>query len=307
MQHRRNRSRWAVGAAPAAGAAVALALAAAPLGAAPPPAAARPPLTLCALPVDAAWGRAWRDAFAMARRERGRRPPARVHLVVAGLVGRPSLATCHGLAVGSAAPEVADVAGRTLALRLEDAGDLAGAALGRALEAQAAVAPRVDVLRPFPPTPAGLALLAGLAAGLRAHAPAATLLAVGVRGTPAPPAAVVRLAPADPRALVLWRAHGEVGRVFARLDAVVRRSDLRQAGARTFGAADGAFAVAFAPPDAALDRATADAIAAIAAGRRPPSLPDYTTAPIAVAPWARPPDRTAASDAGRRRRLRRSG
>jgi hypothetical protein len=239
------------------------------LPAAPPP--------VCAASVDAAWAQAWAAAMARAAAG-GRRPIAHTSPDPRAL----GSSACPGWIVGAHAPELAPQGRPRLEVSLPQAGYLAGAALGAALAARPGPPPSVAVAPAPAPTRAALALLAGLAAGLRATAPPATLLALG-KALPAQ--AVVRLAPERPQALVVWRIGAETGRCLADPQAVVPRLPPRPRGVLRFGAADGALVCRLSSPTGAA--ALEAARHALAGGLEPSSLPDYTAPPLAVPPWRR--------------------
>lgn len=251
-----------------------------PLAAGRPAAASvhpAPPPPVCAASVDAAWAQAWAAAMARAAGG-GRRPLARAP-ADPRLLGSSA---CPGWIVGAHAAELAPEGRPRLEVSLSEAGYLAGAALGALLAANPGPPPTVAVTPAPAPTPAALALLAGLAAGLRATAPPATLLTLR-DGVPAQ--AVVRLAPERPQGLVAWRLGAETGLCRADPEAVASRLPPRPRGVLRFGAADGALVCR--ASSAAATAALEAARAALAGILRPPSLPDYTAPPLAVPPWRR--------------------
>jgi|GEM_PF-5095490 len=262
--------------------AVAIAASAAVLSATAPPrhAGARPPTwRLCAFASDAPWA----QALARAVRDDGGRalvrlrpwvPPAR------------ALAACRGLGVGPSWLAAAVPGARGLSLRWQDASYLAGAALGQALggpEATARPGPVVAAEAPDGPTGPARALVAGLAAGLRADAPAATALVVGLRPGAQAPQATVLFDLAHPEAFVRWQAGATSGRCGLDAARALARLGPPPGGGVALGAADGS--IACRASTAAGTQALAGAAARLAGGLAVPAAPDYTAPPLAVTPY----------------------
>ncbi len=282
-------------------AAAALALAA--LGTLPP-VSAWPPgaaplalavgLRLCTLGTDdTAWAKAWT----------ARLPPALRRRVPTQALGAQALSRPHpcggGLLVGLAAPELGAPGDGRLTVAYAGAGYLAGAALGAALPTDGTLT-TARVAGPLAPTPSNEALLAGLAQGLAAAAPAGTRLAVGGRAGAADVA--VAIDSRSPAALVTWRKGETRGRCMVDEDALAAVLARRLTGHVATTAAPQVFRCALAPPDDATAAALAAARSRLAQGLVPDALPSFTRPPLAVAPWQRAtqPQRPARRDRRRR-------
>lgn len=234
---------------------------------------------LCALSQDRAWAEAWRAALT--------RRGVRVKVFVDSPVVLAASGACTGTVVGPGAASMR-LSGRprpVLAIRLEDVGYLAGAALGGSLQAGGGPV-LVALIAGYDTSPGANALLAGLASGLRATAPPATLV---VSGRPSWSAAHDRavsvvLDPRRPHRLIAWQGVRHGGTCGIRLDALALSAAVAAQGG-LWGAGEGAVACTLTPPDGEGAAFEAAALSRLTAGLRPPVAPEYHRSPLAVPPW----------------------